>query len=90
MEEVSKLNKNNPDVRRLVRLLFNGTHYDRMDSQFRIIIPQKLKLHARIESEILVTGTDDRIELWNPAMYDEWEKSSGKSLEMLLQEYLTN
>lgn len=90
MEEVSKLNKNNPEIRKLVRLLFNRTHYDKMDPQYRIIIPQLLKKHARIETEVLIAGSDDRIELWNPLVYEQWENSGGKSFEELLSEYLTN
>ena len=41
-----------------------------IDRQGRMPIPAHLRTFAKLDSEVLVHGAIDRIELWNPA---EWE-----------------
>ena len=35
------------------------------DSQGRIWLPSGLRLHARLEAQVVFVGFDDRIEIWN-------------------------
>ena len=34
-------------------------------------IPANIRTYARLESEVLVNGAIDRIELWNPTVWEE-------------------
>jgi MraZ protein len=42
-----------------------------IDRQGRMAIPALLRTFARLESEVLVHGAIDRVELWNPATWIE-------------------
>ncbi|MCE1187654.1 MAG: division/cell wall cluster transcriptional repressor MraZ [Ignavibacteria bacterium] len=88
-EGLLKLNINNPDALRLIRLLSNRAHEDTMDPQYRVLIPQNLLKYASISTEILIVGTLTRIEFWNPAQYDEYLNSSMESLESLTERFLS-
>jgi len=43
------------------------------DSQGRIKIPQHLLDYAKLEKEVLIIGVLERIELWNPELYEKEE-----------------
>ncbi|MGH9076065.1 MAG: division/cell wall cluster transcriptional repressor MraZ [Acidimicrobiales bacterium] len=47
-----------------------------MDRQGRVAIPSYLRTFAQLESEVLVVGALDRIELWHPP---DWETQVGPS-----------
>ena len=40
------------------------------DSQGRILIPARLKDSAQLESQALLVGAIDRIEVWNPTLFE--------------------
>jgi MraZ protein len=66
-----------PEILRLRRHLFGemvetGTH-----SQFRVVIPPKLREYAEITSNCLLVCTEDWIEIWNP---DNWRAYSQREL----------
>jgi MraZ protein len=42
-----------------------------IDRQGRMPIPGHLRNFAGLETEVLVLGVIDRVELWNPAAWDE-------------------
>ena len=43
-----------------------------LDGQFRIIIPKELLQFAKIENEVLILGMLERIEVWDPKVYNEY------------------
>ncbi|MDY7101380.1 MAG: division/cell wall cluster transcriptional repressor MraZ [Actinomycetota bacterium] len=45
----------------------------RPDSQGRITIPGRLREYAALDGEVVINGTFDRIEIWNP---DRWREVS--------------
>jgi MraZ protein len=42
-----------------------------IDRQGRMAIPPKLREFAKLETDVLVNGVIDRIELWNPQIWNE-------------------
>ncbi len=42
-----------------------------IDRQGRMAIPQHLRDFARLVDDVLVVGVIDRVELWNPTVWDE-------------------
>ena len=90
VEAFSALPSSNPDALRLMRMISNRTHEDQMDPQYRILIPATLLKHAGIGSEILIAGSHNRIEFWNPEAYDEYWKSSEETQESLMERFLPN
>jgi MraZ protein len=57
--------------RNRARLWASSSYEVEIDRQGRMAIPAPLRAFARLETEILVHGAIDRIELWNPATWTE-------------------
>lgn len=47
-----------------------------VDRQGRLVIPPVLRKHARLANEVIIVGNRDRIEVWNPDLwqqvYEQW------------------
>ena len=52
-----------------------------VDKQGRITLKEDFKAHAMLESEVLAVGTMNRVELWAPEVWDEWNAAEDVSLE---------
>lgn len=59
-----------------------------MDGQSRIIVPKFLLEHAEIKDEILIMGTIEKIEFWDPTVYAEYERSSAVAYDDLIEQVL--
>ncbi len=57
--------------RNLVRLWASTSHELEVDRQGRMAIPTRLREYAGLESEVLVLGAIDRVELWDRAKWDQ-------------------
>ena len=82
-EKLIKLNQFTPENRQFLHMHLQNVFEDSLDSQARILIPQILLTHAGIEKEVLILGLLDKIEIWNPAIYLEYLKSSELPYEQL-------
>ena len=45
------------------------------DKQGRILVTEKLRKHAKIEKEVVVIGAGHRAEIWDKAVWDEFNDS---------------
>lgn len=61
--------KNNRDF---VRLLTNTASEVEVDEQGRVLLPEHLKTAAKIEKEIVVVGSQDRLEVWDRDTYHQY------------------
>ncbi len=57
--------------RNRARLWASNAQEVEIDRQGRMVIPPRLRQFARLESDVLVVGALDRIELWNPTLWEE-------------------
>jgi MraZ protein len=57
--------------RNRARLWASSSHEVEIDRQGRMAIPSHLRLFAGLETEVLVHGAIDRVELWNPPAWAE-------------------
>ncbi|MGP0031397.1 MAG: division/cell wall cluster transcriptional repressor MraZ [Acidimicrobiales bacterium] len=57
--------------RNRARVWASSSHDVEIDRQGRMAIPSRLRAFAELESEVLVLGAIDRVELWNPPAWDE-------------------
>jgi MraZ protein len=60
------------DVRAFSRLLYAQSQGVEIDSQGRIRLPAELTRLAGLESEVILLGVGDRIELWNRARWEAY------------------
>lgn len=82
-QRLEKLNQFKSDDALFTHLILENAHEDSLDSQARILLPQNLIEHAKIEKEVLILGVLRKIEVWNPNVYEEYKKQSQKSYEQI-------
>ena len=58
------------DVRAFVRFFFAGATECGLDKQGRILIPNNLRQHAKLEKDVYIIGVSTRVEIWDKY---EWE-----------------
>jgi MraZ protein len=64
------------DSRAFVRLMLSGASDVEFDNQGRILIPESLRLYAKLSKKAVITGLYNRIEIWDQ---DEWIKYKTKT-----------
>jgi len=68
---VSGLPITNRHARALRRRFFANASDATLDKQGRVLVPPRLREYAGLDGEVVITGLDTYIELWNP---DSWHK----------------
>ncbi|MGD8396440.1 MAG: division/cell wall cluster transcriptional repressor MraZ [Candidatus Eiseniibacteriota bacterium] len=76
---ISSLPSNIQDTRRLRRRIFTRTTRVEPDHQGRVVIPEALRRQANLDSQVLILGVHDHLELWNPAIYEAYDSESGET-----------
>jgi MraZ protein len=66
--------------RNLARVWASGSHEVEIDRQGRMAIPAHLREFAGLDGDVLVHGAIDRVELWNPVMWDQRVKPMERRL----------
>ncbi len=68
------------------RLWAAGSYEVEIDSQGRMVIPARLREFAHLEEDVLITGANNRVELWDPALWaqrvepeEQWFLEDGPS-----------
>lgn len=61
------------NLSRALQYRFSGTAQEvSPNAQGRVLIPQSLRQFAEIEDDALVIGMNNRIEIWNSRIFDEY------------------
>jgi len=70
---------------RVMRPLFANAVKCELDSQGRIVIPQKLRKYAQLEKDAVILGVNARAEIWTPKLWqeDEEEMTPAKMAECM-------
>ncbi|MFQ5708042.1 MAG: division/cell wall cluster transcriptional repressor MraZ [bacterium] len=85
-DRIAALPQSSDAAKRLRRLLGKSTMEVPLDNQGRIVVPADLCKHARIEKKVTIFGAMDKVEIWNPEVYQEVaetpeEQSAGEELK---------
>ena len=75
-ERVRTLNPWQSDARRLQRHFFSGAVQMQPDKLGRVVIPQFLREYAQLDTEVVVVGLADRIEVWSSV---EWQRERAEA-----------
>lgn len=59
-------------VRDFQRMLAAGASDEKPDKQGRITIPQQLRSYAGLETNVVVVGAINRVEVWDVAAWEEY------------------
>ncbi len=87
-QSIRQLSSTNPKHRFFMRTLLERATETQLDGQSRITIPKDLLQFAGIDNDVLILGVLDRIEVWNPGTYKEYETSQPESYEDVAQTVL--
>lgn len=69
--KVAGLSEFNPEYRRLQRNFFRGNSVVELDGSGRFLIPKSMLNYAQLEKSVTVVGMGNKVELWNPELYQE-------------------
>ena len=87
-ESVRGLSPSNPQHRFFVRTLLQWATDVQFDGQSRVSIPQDLLKFAGIENEVLILGVMERIEIWNPTIYEQYMNNQPATYETVAESVL--
>ena len=59
--------------RKLQRMFFANTHTCQLDSSGRLVLPEKLRRHAGLSKEVVLVGVDNKAEIWDKVLWEEFE-----------------
>ena len=69
-QQVTSMSTTDLTARRLRRLIFSTAQQVEMDGNGRILIPKYLREIANLDSDVVVVGVGEAIEIWSP---EAWE-----------------
>ncbi len=80
------LRSSSADNRFVMRHLLQFATEVQLDGQSRIMLPQNLIQLAEIKNDVLIIGMLERIEIWNPEIYDNYIGSKDATYEEVAEE----
>ena len=87
-EKLESLSFTQSAHRLFIRILLSNACDAVLDRQGRIAIPQNLLSLAKINKEILIIGALQRIELWNPEIFEKYLQQADQSYEQVAEKIL--
>lgn len=87
--KISGVNEFNKEAVPMQRSFFAGITEVEMDNNGRILIPKKYLQHAQVEKEVILVGMGNKVEIWNPSLYEKHLIHDPSELAALAQKYLS-
>lgn len=79
--ELRDMAKRQPDLRMQILALTASAVEVVPDKQGRILIPEKMRTSVALDSDALVVGAINHIEIWEPARFEEKTKSKDEAFQ---------
>jgi len=86
--KISGLNEFNEEYRRLQRNFLSGVVTVELDGNGRFLIPRNMLAYAQLEKEVMLVGMGNKVEVWNPAIYEKHLIQDPGELSKLAEKYL--
>lgn len=90
MPRLEKLDPFNPNHARVKREYLSWVTEETLDSQARLLLPQNLLQYAGIQKNVLIIGSLEKIELWNPDTWNEYINQQPLSFEEVTETVMTH
>ena len=71
--KINRLSMTDPSIRQLRRLIFANASEVQLDRIGRTLVPQFLREFAGLDSEAVIVGVGEAIEIWSPEVWAEQE-----------------
>jgi len=85
-KKLNSLDSFNVKVRDFIRLFVGPAFKTVMDNQGRVLLPDTILQMAKIDKDILLLGSLNKWELWNPLLYTKYMQDNNPSMENLAQD----
>lgn len=76
-EEVRRAPLSDPDGRAYARMFFGSAEPVELDTQGRLVVPQRLRAQVGIRREVVVVGVFDRLEIWDREAHERYLEAYG-------------
>ena len=76
----------NKAARDYIRFMFAGASDETPDKQGRITIPTMLRDYASLRKDVVVIGVMNRVEIWDPAGWEEYSERGEQAFAELSEE----
>ncbi len=80
-ERLTELLRHQPEARMYVLKVTSSAVEVTPDAQGRILIPARLKDAAELEGQVLLVGAIDKVEIWNPKLFEAAVKAKTEDFE---------
>ena len=81
--------RRNPDARSQVLSVTANAVEVVPDKQGRILIPERLQRAAQLEGEALIVGVLEKIEIWNPDLFEGTTREAKPGFEQFVRQILS-
>ena len=82
--ELESLPRMNKDARMFKRF-FGSANEGSFDRQGRVLVPTSLRKAAHLEKEVVLVGVQDRVEIWDKALWEEKSQISEEDLDAIAE-----
>lgn len=86
--KISGLNEFNEEYRLLQRNFLSGIVTVELDGNGRFLIPKLMLTYAQVEKDAMLVGIGNKVEVWNPTVYEKHKIQDPGELSKLAAKYL--
>ena len=86
--KISGLSEFNEEYRKLQRNFFSGTVTVELDNNGRFLIPKNMLTYSAIDKDVILVGMGNKVEIWNPSIYEKYQINDPSELSKLAQKHL--
>ncbi len=83
---LAKIPMNEQKAQRFIRRFVGGAYQVAMDGQGRLMPPRRLYEKVGIDTDMVILGTINKLEIWNPETYQAYLDEDDQSLADLVEE----
>lgn len=88
LSKISGLSDFNDEQRNLQRNLISRSTEAELDNIGRFVLPKKMIEYAKLEGDVTILGVGNKIEVWNPKLYEAIQIKESGELSKLAEKYL--
>ncbi len=71
--------------RSFARFMLAGAMDVTLDTQGRFVIPEYLRLHAKLHKDAVLVGVHDRLELWDKTRWDTYARQAQQQVDAIAE-----
>jgi MraZ protein len=86
-KQINRLSITESRARSFMRAIFSNAVTCKPDKQGRITVPPNLRRYARLDSEVVIAGVYNRLEIWAAEVWDEYERLTLDRFEEVVEDF---